>query len=100
MSRFSGRRKKVFNRIVNPLLLKHLVSAHGYDGTCIASGIPIKYLKYFKEITGHKNAKKVRYRYRGNSGKKVNYQGNEVIYNRPQSFCHMAGADTFALYTR
>ena len=34
----------------------------------------------------------VRYRYRGNSGKKVNYQGNEVIYNRPQSFCHLPKA--------
>ena len=42
------RQRKVFERVVNPLLIKHLVSAHGYDGSCIASGIPIKYLKYFK----------------------------------------------------
>ena len=94
------RQRKVFEKVVNPLLLKHLVSAHGYDGTCIASGIPVKYLKYFKEVSAQKNAKKIRYRYRGNSGKKVNYLGKEVIYERPQSFCHMAGADTFAIYTR
>ena len=101
MSRFSGRRKKVFNRIVNPLLLKHLVSAHGYDGTCIASGIPIKYLKYFKEVTGHKNAMNVRYRYRGKSGLKTQYKtGLQMHYIRPQSFCHMDGADTFAIYNR
>ena len=94
------RQRKVFEKVVNPLILKHLVSAHGYDGTCIASGIPIKYLKYFKEVSAQKNAKKIRYRYRGNSGKKVNYLGKEVIYERPQSFCHMAGADTFAIYYR
>ena len=94
------RQRKVFEKVVNPLILKHLVSAHGYDGNCIASGIPIKYLKYFKEVSAQKNAKKIRYRYRGNSGKKVNYLGKEVIYNRPQSFCHMAGADTFAIYYR
>ena len=94
------RQRKVFEKVVNPLILKHLVSAHGYDGSCIASGIPIKYLKYFKEVSAQKNAKKIRYRYRGNSGKKVNYLGKEVIYQRPQSFCHMAGADTFAIYYR
>ena len=94
------RQRKVFEKVVNPLILKHLVSAHGYDGRCIASGIPVKYLKYFKEVSAQKNAKKIRYRYRGNSGKKVNYLGKEVIYQRPQSFCHMAGADTFAIYYR
>ena len=94
------RQRKVFERVVNPLLIKHLVSAHGYDGNCIASGIPVKYLKYFKMVSAQKNAKKIRYRYRGNSGKKVNYLGKEVIYERPQSFCHMAGADTFAIYYR
>ena len=94
------RQRKVFERVVNPLLIKHLVSAHGYDGSCIASGIPVKYLKYFKMVSAQKNAKKIRYRYRGNSGKKVNYLGKEVIYERPQSFCHMAGADTFAIYYR
>ena len=50
------RQRKVFERVVNPLLIKHLVSAHGYDGKCIASGIPIKYLSYFKEVSGQKNA--------------------------------------------
>ena len=94
------KQRKVFERVVNPLLIKHLVSAHGYDGNCIASGIPVKYLKYFKMVSAQKNAKKIRYRYRGNSGKKVNYLGKEVIYERPQSFCHMAGADTFAIYYR
>jgi len=94
------KQRKVFERVVNPLLIKHLVSAHGYDGSCIASGIPVKYLKYFKMVSAQKNAKKIRYRYRGNSGKKVNYLGKEVIYERPQSFCHMAGADTFAVYYR
>ena len=94
------KQRKIFERVVNPLLIKHLVSAHGYDGNCIASGIPVKYLKYFKMVSAQKNAKKIRYRYRGNSGKKVNYLGKEVIYERPQSFCHMAGADTFAIYYR
>ena len=92
MPRFDkNRRKKVFERVVNPLILKHLVTQPEYNGSCIASGIPIKYLKYFKEVTAHKNAMNVRYRYRGKS--KLNYQ-------RPQSFCHMQFADTFALYTR
>ena len=90
------RQRKVFERVVNPLLIKHLVSAHGYDGSCIASGIPIKYLKYFKEVTAHKNAMNVRYRYRGKS----KTMPNGYVYNRPQSFCHMQFADTFALYTR
>ena len=61
------KQRKVFERVVNPLLIKHLVSAHGYDGSCIASGIPIKYLKYFKMVSAQKNAKKIRYRYRGKS---------------------------------
>ena len=96
------RRKKVFKRVVNPLLVKHLVSRlNGYTGSCIASGIPIKYLKYFKEVSAHKNAKKIRYRYRGKSGLKTQYKtGLQMQYIRPQSFCHMNGADTFAIYHR
>ena len=95
------RQRKIFERVVNPLLIKHLETYNGtHDGPCIASNIPIKYLSYFKEVSAQKNAKKIRYRYRGNSGKKVNYLGKEVIYQRPQSFCHMAGADTFAIYYR
>ena len=90
------RKRKVFERVVNPLIIKHLVSAHGYDGRCIASGIPIKYLSYFKEVSGQKNAKKIRYRYRGKS----KTMPNGYVYNRPQSFCHMNGADTFAIYYR
>lgn len=90
-----NRRRKVFEKVVNPLILKHLVSANEYNGSCIASGIPIKYLKYFKEITCHKNAMNVRYRYRGSSKVKNGY-----FYKRPQSFCHMDFADTFAIYER
>ena len=95
------RRKKVFKRVVNPLILKHLVTTPDYNGSCIASGIPIKYLNYFKEVSAHKNAKKIRYRYRGKSGLKTQYKtGLQMNYQRPQSFCHMNGADTFAIYTR
>ena len=84
------RRRKVFERVVNPLLLKHLVPS-SYTGTCIASNIPIKYLKYFKEVSASRRAKRVRYRYRGKS---------KPGYKRPQSFCHMNHADTFAIYYR
>jgi hypothetical protein len=84
------RRRKVFERVVNPLLLKHLVPS-SYTGTCIASNIPIKYLKYFKEVSASRRAKRVRYRYRGTS---------KPGYKRPQSFCHMNHADTFAIYYR
>ena len=84
------RRRKVFERVVNPLLLKHLVPS-SYTGTCIASNIPIKYLKYFKEVSSSRRAKSVRYRYRGKS---------KSNYSRPQSFCHMHGADTFSVYYR
>ncbi len=85
------RRRRVFEKIVNPLLLKHLVTTPNYNGTCIASNIPIKYLKYFKEVSASRRAKRVRYRYRGVS---------KPHYQRPQSFCHMHGADTFSLYHR
>ena len=84
------RRRKVFERVVNPLLLKHLVPS-SYNGTCIASNIPIKYLKYFKEVSSSRRAKSVRYRYRGKS---------KPNYSRPQSFCHMNYADTFSVYYR
>ena len=86
----TGRRKAVFERIVNPLLLKHLTNPHGNEES-IAKGIPIKYLKYFKEVSNHKNAKKIRYRYRGKS---------KLGYDRPYAYCHMNGADTFAIYYR
>jgi|TARA_B100001027_G_scaffold215183_1_gene188670 hypothetical protein len=87
----TGRRKKVFERIVNPLLLKHLTSKVTDKEESIAKGIPIKYLKYFKEVSNHKNAKKIRYRYRGKS---------KLGYDRPYAYCHMNGADTFAIYYR
>ena len=95
------RQRKIFEKVVNPLLIKHLVSAHGYDGNCIASGIPIKYLSYFKEVSASKRAMNIRYRYRGKSGLKTQYKtGLQMHYIRPQSFCHMNGADTFAIYSR
>ena len=65
------KQRKVFERVVNPLLIKHLVSAQ-------------------------KNAKKIRYRYRGKS----KTMSNGYVYNRPQSFCHMKFADTFSVYYR
>mgnify|MGYP003120306685 CR=1 FL=1 len=87
--------------VVNPLILKHLATTPEYNGSCIASGIHIKYLNYFKEVSAQKNAKKIRYRYRGKSGFKTQYKtGLQMHYIRPQSFCHMNGADTFAIYTR
>ena len=97
----TGRRKKVFERIVNPLLLKYLTSKVTDKEESIAKGIPIKYLKYFKEVSGHKNAKKIRYRYRGKSNlAKLGNGSYAYIYNSPYSFCHMNGADTFAIYYR
>ena len=94
-----NRRKKVFNRVVNPLLLKYLTDPHGPE-LSIAKNIPMKYLPYFKEITGSGNGMKVRYRFRGNSKLlKVN-KNHDVWYDRPQSLCHIHGADTFAVYHR
>ena len=91
------RQRKVFERVVNPLLIKHLETYNGtHDGPCIASNIPIKYLSYFKEVSAQKNAKKIRYRYRGKS----KTMPNGYVYNRPQSFCHMKFADTFSIYDR
>ena len=85
-----NRRKKVFERVVNPVILKYLTKSHSIE-VSIAKGIPMKYLKYFKEVSAHKNAKKIRYRYRGKS---------KINYNRDQSYCLMNFADTFAVYYR
>jgi len=85
------RRRKVFERVVNPLILKYLLDPFKYKGNCISANIPIKYLPYFKEISASRRAKKIRYRYRGKS---------KPGYARPQSFCHMHGADTFSIYYR
>ena len=89
------RQRKIFERVVNPLIIKHLTPTN-YRQSCICSGIPIKYLPYFKEVSGQKNAKKIRYRYRGKS----KTMPNGYVYNRPQSFCHMKFADTFSIYYR
>ena len=85
-----NRRKKVFERVVNPVLLKYLTKSHSSE-VSIAKGIPMKYLNYFKEVSANKNAKKIRYRYRGKS---------KINYNRDQSYCLMNFADTFAVYYR
>jgi len=90
------KQRKVFERVVNPLILKHMIDPFKYQGSCIASGIPIKYLKYFKMVSAQKNAKKIRYRYRGVS----KTMPNGYMYNRPQSFCHMNFADTFSVSYR
>ena len=101
MSLKKDRRRKVFERIVNKVILKYMVDPFKYQGSCIAYDIPIKYLKYFKEVSASKNAKKIRYRYRGKSGLKTQYKtGLQMHYIRPQSFCHMDGADTFSIYYR
>jgi len=83
-----NRRKKIFNRIVNPLLLKYLAPT---SESALAKNIPIKYLKYFKEISNHKNAMNIRYRYRGPSS---------FNYRRHPSYMHMNYATTFAIYER
>ena len=85
-----NRRRKIFERVVNPLLNKYLTDPFGGEAS-IAKDIPMKYLSYFKEVSASHRAKPVRYRYRGIS---------KVNYDRPQSFCHMNGADTFAIYYR
>ncbi len=85
------RRRRVFEKIVNPLILKYLLDPFKYKGSCISANIPIKYLSYFKEVSASRRAKKIRYRYRG-----VSKPG----YSRPQSFCHMDYADTFSIYYR
>ena len=83
------RRRKVLERVVNPLLIKYMTSNPA--DVCIAANIPIKYLPYFKEVSASRRAKRIRYRYRGTS---------KPGYKRPQSFCHMNHADTFAIYYR
>jgi hypothetical protein len=84
------KRKAIFNKVVNPLLLKYLTDPHNGEHS-IAKNIPIKYLKYFKAISKNGKGHKLRYRYRGVS--KPNYR-------RVSSFCHMDFADTFAIYYR
>jgi len=55
----------------------------------IAKGIPMKYLPLFKEFS--LKVKGLRIRYRGKS---------KPGYRRVSSFCHMAYADTFAIYKK
>ena len=84
-----NRRKKVFNRVVNPLLLKYLTDPN-IEEHSIAKNIPMKYLKYFKEII-KKYKLKLRIRYRGSS---------TDTYKRNPSFMHMDNATSFAVYER
>ena len=83
-----NRRKKIFDLVVNPLILKYLTQG---DEVSMAKDIPIKYLPYFKEVFAHKNANKIRYRYRGPS---------TLTYKRDPSYIHMNNADRFTLYYR
>ena len=55
----------------------------------IAKGIPMNFLIFFKEFS--KKVKPLRFRYRGKS---------KPGYRRVSSFCHMAYADSFAIYHR
>ena len=83
-----NRRRKVFEKIVNVLLVKHLAPT---SESAIAKNIPIKYLKYFKEVTSSGNGMKIRYRYRGPS---------TSDYRRDPSYIHMNNANRFAIYER
>jgi|TARA_B100001059_G_scaffold154101_1_gene153791 hypothetical protein len=83
-----NRRKRVFDLVVNPLICNNLTPL---DEVSIAKDIPIKYLPYFKEVFAHKNANKIRYRYRGPS---------TLTYKRDPSYIHMNNADRFTLYYR
>ena len=85
------RRRKVFERVVNPIISKYMIHPFKSNEVAIAKNIPMKYLPYFKEVTKHKNAMNVRYRYRGPS---------TSDYKRDQSYIHMNHATSSALYTR
>ena len=85
------RRRKVFERVVNPIISKYMIDPFKSKEVAIAKNIPMKYLPYFKEVTSHKNAMNVQYRYRGPSTSN---------YKRDQSYIHMNHATSFALYTR
>jgi hypothetical protein len=60
--------------------------------TSLAKGIPIKLLSWVQGEFKHPSRRKVRYVFRG-----VSIPGS---YRRPQSWCHKAMADTFAIYKR
>lgn len=83
-------------RVGNKIAKKYL--AHPNEQG-IAKNIPMKYLDLFYKFS--KKVKPLRIRYRGKS--KLAKLGNgryTYIYQRPQSFCHMHGADTFSVYHR
>ena len=42
-----NRKQKVFERVVNPLLMRYMTDPFG-DEVSIAKGIPMKYFPYFK----------------------------------------------------
>ena len=53
-----NRRRKVFERVVNPLLIKYLTDPFG-DEVSIAKNIPMKYLSYFKEVSASQNTYRI-----------------------------------------
>ena len=85
-----NRRRKIFERVVNPLLNKYLTDPFGGEAS-IAKDITIKYLSYFKEVSATGNGHKLRYIYRCSSTDN---------YKRPAEFCHLHCADRFAIYYR
>ena len=73
-------------RVGNKIAKKYL--AHPNEQS-IAKNIPMKYLDLFYKFS--KKVKPLRIRYRGKS---------KPGYRRVSSFCHMAYADSFAIYHR
>jgi hypothetical protein len=58
--------------------------------TSVVKGIPIELLSKFRTYMKVMK-KRVRFRYRGIT---------TDLYDRPQSFCHLAGATSFAIYKK
>ena len=79
-------RYKELKDVGNKIAKKYLSTK--YEAS-VAKGIPMKYLNFFKEFS--KKVKPLRIRYRGKS---------KLGYDRPYAYCHMNGADTFAIYYR
>ena len=86
---FGNLNENTLNTIINqaPSFTEKYLSTK-YEAS-VAKGIPMKYLSFFKEFS--KKVKPLRIRYRGKS---------KPGYRRVSSFCHMAYADSFAIYHR
>ena len=74
---------------LDELMIKYASPA---NESSLAKNIPIKLLPWFQGEFSGPSRKKVRYIFRG-----VSIPG---VYKRPQSWCHKAMADTFAIYNR